>query len=167
MRVLIAFAFAILHVFPTKLNNYSEHRMSDNLLKIIPTNPNFVPDQSNQDRAKKFLKGIFKNVNVEITTTAEIEFVKQGSNFENVTCNYCGKEIDMDIWQHAMDIAHKNHFNNLSFETPCCHKSTSLNDLNYNSPAGFAKFQITISNPDQDIEITQVHELEKILGSPV
>lgn len=149
------------------LNTIIKNKMSNTIVKFIPTNPNFIPTTLNQGKAKTYLKGIFKGVEVELIQTANVEFVDPGSNFETITCNLCGKNINNDVWQNAMDKAYKNHFTDLSFTTPCCHKQTTLNDLTYHWPAGFAKFAVTISDPVGDINSSQIAELEKILGTKI
>ena len=141
--------------------------MSDNLLKLISIDPSFVPDKQRQEQAKVLLNHLFKKKSIELKTTNDIEFIDQGSNFESVFCNHCGKEIKMESWQDAMDKAHKNNFKDLFFVTPCCHKKASLNDLQYQSAAGFAKFQIEITDPGNNIETTNLVELQKILGTPI
>jgi hypothetical protein len=145
----------------------SKYPMSDTFLKLIPTNPEFIPAKTKQEQAKVLLSRLFKNRSIVLESTPEIQFVDQGANFEDVFCNYCGKEIKGEIWQDAMNEAYKNKFHNLSFITPCCHKKTNLNDLQYHRAAGFAKFQIVIMNPDSDMKDTNLTELEKILGTSI
>ena len=141
--------------------------MSDTFLKLISTSPDFTPKKLNQDKAEEFLKTLFKNTKVEFIKTDNIEFVDQGVNFESISCNYCGRDITIENWQSAMDKAYKSNFKNLSFITPCCHKITTLNDLLYHPPAGFAKFVISIPNPPVDITDKEIKELEGILGTKV
>ena len=141
--------------------------MSSTYLKLISTDPGFVLDKLKQEKAQEFLNREFKNSKIEIIKTDNIEFVDQGANFEGVSCNYCGRNINIEIWQNAMDKAYKTNFKDLSFVTPCCHKSTSLNDLKYNWPVGFAKFVISIADPPSDIKDDVVKGLEKILGTRI
>jgi hypothetical protein len=141
--------------------------MSATCLKLISIDPGFVPDKLKEEKAKEFLNKTFKNSEIKIIKTDNIEFVDQGSNFESVSCNYCRHNIDIEIWQNAMDKAYKTHFKDLSFMTPCCHKSTSLNDLKYNWPAGFAKFVISITDPTADISNDVINELETIFGTKI
>ena len=71
----------------------------------------------------------------------------------------------MQYWQDAMDKSYKNHFRDMSFNTPCCHKETTLNDLKYHSTAGFSRFSVLISDPTNEIKPGELAELEKILGT--
>jgi hypothetical protein len=141
--------------------------MSDTFLHLIPNKPNLVPEKLNQDRAKKYLDSFFKNANVEFVETDDIEFVNPMANFENVYCNLCGRDIKIESWQYAIEQAYKSKLKDISFVTPCCQKTTNLNDLNYQWPAGFAKFTISISKPPEDINEDQLKELENILGTKI
>ncbi len=145
----------------------SKKTMSDTYLRLIPTKPDFIPDKPHQDNGKAFLNSIFKNTKIEFEETTDIEFVDPGANFETVSCNYCGRIIDNEFWQEAIDKAYEKHFQVLTFITPCCHKTTSLNALRYQWPAGFAKFSISVSNPAGDISANELSELEKILGTNI
>lgn len=146
--------------------------MSTTFLKIIPTSPSYVPDQAQQDLAKAYLDSIFKDHEIEFATTDSIEFIDQGENFESVSCNVCNRPISMEVWQEQMDMAYKTQFSNLDFVTPCQHQTT-LNDIHYNSPAGFSKFVIRISEPDTEIDPENevykknLKQLEFILGTPL
>ena len=139
--------------------------MPTTILKFIPTNATYVPDKIQQDKGKAFLVELYKEKEIEFYTTDLIEFVDQGENFNNVSCNLCGQEIKIEHWQNAMDEACEKQFTNLDFITLCCNKKTSLNDLIYNMMAGFAKFVITISEPTNKIEENDVKNLEHILGT--
>jgi hypothetical protein len=163
VNIFIVFAFVSVGF----LNASIQDQMSNTILKFIPTNPNFIPTAANQDKAKLFLKGIFKSNDIKLEQTESIEFVDPGSNFEAISCNLCGKNINNEVWQNAMDKAYKKHFSDLSFFTPCCHKQTTLNDLTYHASAGFAKFIISVSDPNGDIDAARFVELEKLLGTPV
>lgn len=151
-------------VHPNNDSSVSKNIMSDTYLRLIPIRPDFIPDKTRQGKAKTFLNSIFKNKEIKFDETKDIEFVDQGANFESVSCNYCGRIIDNEFWQDAMDKAQAKHFRDLTLVTPCCHKTTSLNDLKYQRPAGFAKFTISISNPADDIKADALSELEKLLG---
>ncbi|MDR2906205.1 MAG: hypothetical protein LBU73_09650 [Helicobacteraceae bacterium] len=139
--------------------------MSATILKIIPTNSTYAPEAILQDKAKTFLAKFYENKQIEIDTTDAIQFVDQGANFDSVFCNFCGESIEIKDWQNAMDKAYEKQFANLDFTTLCCNRKTSLNDLTYDMPAGFAKFQIKILEPIAEIEEKYLKELQQILGT--
>ena len=140
-------------------------KMSTSALKIISTDPSYIPLKTQLDNAKKFLSKIYKAEKTEYITTETIEFVDQGENFVSVSCNLCGREINMESWQVEMDKAYKKQFSDLVFITPCCHKKTSLNDLHYKSPAGFAKFFISIMDPQNGLTEMEIKQLQDVLGT--
>ena len=137
--------------------------MSSSELKIISTIPSYIPDKIQLDDTRKFLSKMYEPDKIEFITSQTIEFIDQGENFETVSCNVCGREIDMESWQNEMDIAYQKQFTDLNFLTPCCNRQTSLNDLIYKSPAGFAKFVIRISDPNIEVSNNDLKQLEEIL----
>ena len=145
----------------------SNKKMSATYLKIIPTSPSFVPDKATQSHALCILNAIYDGKDIEMLTTDTIEFVDQGANFDSVNCNLCGKTVEISDWQDAMDKAYTKQFVDLTIVMPCCHKKNSLNDLKYNSSAGFAKFVISISDPEHQIEESDLKKLQQVLGTPL
>jgi hypothetical protein len=70
----------------------------------------------------------------------------------------------MAWWQKAMSAAYQTHFSDLSVHLPCCNATSSLNDLLYDSPAGFARFELIVRNPNGRVEDAQLEQLEMVLG---
>lgn len=139
--------------------NYSGHQ-----LKIIPLNPEFEPTKEQQIEGITFLANSYAENEINSTVNKHVEFVDQGQNFESVSCDKCGKKLDIEIWQELMSSAFENRFQDLTFESTCCHKTTSLNTLIYDAPAGFSKYELTITNPeyDENLEdklLTQLNEI--------
>jgi len=139
--------------------------MSSTILKIISTAPSFEPDSNTQVNAKIFLAKFYKSDQIKLINTNEIQFIDQGQNFESVSCNLCGQKIEIEDWQNTMDSANEHQFTDLIFCTPCCKRETSLNDLNYKWPAGFAKFTVCISDAQNELSKSEQIELQHILGT--
>jgi hypothetical protein len=139
--------------------------MSENTLKFIPIDEQYVPDKSAQKKAREMLASwLPEDSNVQIKVTEQIEFVDSGTNFESVFCSVCGKEISDTWWQQAMDVAYQSEFTNLSIITPCCQTASSLNRLIYEWPAGFARFILIAHNPQEDIKEDEVRLIADVLG---
>ena len=109
--------------------------MSDFWLIFIPEEPSFKPSKEQI--------GVIKSQpwysdNVAIHVNNIIEFADAGSNFESVSCPFCGFDL-MDWWGSAMDEAYSTEvgFIILDIVTPCCREKTTLHDLSYDSPQGF------------------------------
>jgi hypothetical protein len=140
-------------------------KMSFSIIKIISTDPTFEPTTDNQIIANKFLTNLYNSNQISFEITQDIEFIDQGENFESVSCDLCGHKIEIDNWQDEMEDAHQKQFFDLTFKTKCCNKKTSLNTLIYKFSAGFAKFVISISDADIELNENQVRDLEKILAT--
>lgn len=97
-----------------------------------------------------------------------IVFIDAGSNFDSVRCPWCGAAIDLDWWHDRMTIAASEGFTNLQTRTRCCDVTTSLNDLGYDWPQGFARWWLEVMNPaNSAISDEQVAAIGDALGHPV
>lgn len=141
--------------------------MCDNYIRLIPSDPQFVPEPNAQQAAKIVLSGFVPEAAaIEATVTNEVMLVDNGENFERVSCPYCLWELDEDTWAGMMDAACvRNSFPNLTTTTPCCGATTSLNDLLYEWPLGFARFVLEAENPNSmGLDDDQVGTIENVLG---
>jgi hypothetical protein len=144
--------------------------MSTNVLRIIPCDPSYVPPARDRKEATAVLRRLLPRAeDIQAIVHDRISFVDAGDNFEAVRCPACKRELDMDWWQKAMGTAGANDFADLNVEVPCCGAKTSLNDLDYHWPAGFARFTLEASEPQlADVLDTQaVAQLETLLGTRV
>lgn len=132
--------------------------MSFSYLRIIAGDPDWSPDAETAARLEATARELFawRSREVSAGDRGEIVFVDQGEWFEEVRCPNCGSVIGTDWWQSRMSEAHATGFTDLSVKTPCCGFDTSLNDLDYRLPAGFARFVIEIL----DLEYTYAQEEE-------
>jgi len=140
--------------------------MSDNHIRFIPTDPTYVPDIIAQQKARELLAAFVPRADtVKLLLSEQVEFVDQGSNFERVRCPLCSTELEIEWWQSAMDESYKANFTHLGVVTPCCKRSTNLNDLRYEMPAGFARFRLDVLNPDvRNIGEDQLQVLQAVLN---
>ena len=144
--------------------------MSDIILKLIPTNPNFVPSSEKIKEAEALMKLIATTSNKITSITFDgIQFVDPGENLEKVLCPNCNKNIIQWWSKQAMDSKYDPHvkqFTDLVITTPCCNSTFSLNDLVYEWQAGFARFSLESLNPGvKSISHEQFVGLEKTLGT--
>ena len=140
--------------------------MSEDSIKIISNDPLFIPSEATRKKAREFLMSVFpKADSINIVVEDEVVFIDQGENFEQVLCPKCNFELN-DWWGEAMEKASKTNFSNLNVTVPCCQTQTSLNDLKYEWPAGFATFVLEVNSPNvDDISDNDLDKLEIILGS--
>jgi hypothetical protein len=137
--------------------------VSDNILSIIPADPEYVPPPAAQQMALAMFSSYVGTADqILIVVTEDIEFINPGENFESVTCPVCSADLAA-WWQGAMETAYAAQFTELTVEVPCCGSQGSLNDLNYSWPAGFATFRLQARNPNADIDDSQISLLSGIL----
>src|SRR5579859_491314 len=121
--------------------------MSDKYLRVIPTDPTYLPDPAAQTLGYAlFSSFVTKADNIRAIVLDEVQFVDPGENFVSVTCPVCGADLSA-WWQEAMDTAYQNQFADLTITTPCCASTGSLNDLIYEGTAGFARYILEAKNP--------------------
>jgi hypothetical protein len=138
--------------------------MSDNVLKLIPTSPAFVPASESVERATAILRDRFLHADeVQARLSDQVRFIDQGANLESVRCPYDDKQLTTEWWQETMDAANQSGFRDLSVILPCCGRNSSLNELNYKWPAGFARFSLEVHNPQGDVSAEEFTRLEQIL----
>ncbi len=122
--------------------------MSDDILRIIPGDPRFVPTQEGERLAVSLLRAFPPKVKVTSERFDIIQFVDQGANFERVLCPHCHAMIPQAAWASWMDCSYSGGFANLKVRTPCCNRPSDLNSLVYEWPAGFASFKLEALNPN-------------------
>jgi hypothetical protein len=135
-------------------------------LRVIPTEPGFVPSSGVQEAALQLLRSWLPAAE-DITSelSAETRFIDPGANLEHVECPVCGADL-FGWWQDAMDEASRQDFATLEIVVPCCQTNTTLNDLRYTWPAGFARFVAEVRNPGRGGLLTgdEIRQLEQALG---
>jgi hypothetical protein len=139
--------------------------MSVDYLRFIPTDPTYDPPLLKDWQAEQLLAAFVPKA-TEITSHRyeRIQFVDGGSNWEAIHCPECGAILEDDAWKVLVDQASVTHFVNLSFAMPCCGTISSLNDLHYEWPIGFARFVLQARNPNGHIDGEQLRLLEEVLG---
>jgi hypothetical protein len=140
--------------------------MSDNFLVLVPEDPYFVPAAESHEPACRLLeRAVPKADDVTISVSDFPQVIMYG--FPETTCPHCGAAVDDDWWAGEVSAAFEEEFDNLIVRMPCCHRASSLNDLNYEEAGGFARFELSATNPGQDIDIEVKAALERVLGTPL
>jgi hypothetical protein len=142
--------------------------MSTHLLRLIPTDPHWTPEPERIDRARAVLGAFFPARAVEAQTYPSVIFIDQGENFEEVRCPGCRTALDVDWWGERMNRAATHGFADLAVRCPSCALDTTLNDLDYRLPAGFARFELTVREPLRPgLAAAELAELTQALGHPL
>jgi hypothetical protein len=76
-----------------------------------------------------------------------------GAGLESVSCPRCGAQLDFHGWWRArMDEAYRDRsVPSLAVTVPCCGTDTTLNDLVYNVPSGFARYRLRVWSPNRHL----------------
>ena len=141
--------------------------MSDNFLRIIPQDPRHVPAPAAQRRAERSLRSFAPKADeIHSEVKEQIEFVDAGGNTETITCPHCKATVDDVWWQAEMDRTWADGSRNLAVTLPCCGASSTLNDLVYWWPAGFARYVLEAMNPGLNDFLDPAHlaQLQTDLG---
>lgn len=141
--------------------------MSDAYIRVIPTDPSFVPVSADAELARRLVALMFPQAqSVEAMVFDEIRFVDYGENIEEILCPACGADLE-SWWDDAVSDAAEVKFRNLDVVMPCCSANTTLNDLDYRWPMGLARFMIEAWNPDDQMAQGDVAKLELALRCSV
>jgi hypothetical protein len=138
--------------------------VSRHIARIIPCDPLYVPGPDAIEAAVKHVRGVMR-WEAEVNRYEQIQFIDQGENFEGIRCPFCGETLAIPWWQEAMDRGWDSAaggFTDLTCTVPCCGRTTSLNSLQYEMPAGFARFELSLENAY--LESADLAPLEEILG---
>lgn len=143
--------------------------MSDNYLRVIPTDPSFVPPRDRAEALLSAVRDLAPNAeSVAAIACDSVEFVDAGGNFESIRCHLCGAGLDMAWWSDGMDAAWASRFDDLGVVLPCCRVEASLNDLGYEWPQGFARWRVQAMNPSRgELTRAEVQDLESALAHDI
>ncbi len=135
--------------------------MSDDVLKVIPTDSHLVPSEDTHPLAVAFLERRYPDGEMcEAKVYGEVRFVDCGENLEAVVCPECGQHTSLDpfadtererAWWIAVQekLEAGGSVEDLRISMLCCNKSVALTSLGFNWPAGFARFELSIWNPNE------------------
>lgn len=80
--------------------------MSDNVVKIIPLQPEFEPCIEKIREVEFYLKPLCKQPNdiqffsdIQIYLSQKIRFIDQGTNFERIGCPFCHNDLSIMVAQ--------------------------------------------------------------------
>ncbi len=138
--------------------------MSSTVLRYIPEDPDYVADAAATEAARALLQKALGAPAVALVTE-RAGFVDPGANLDAIRCPACSDELDMDWWQGEMARAGERRFESLGVTVPCCGAETSLHDLDYEMPAGFARMVLEVHDPAGDPDqAVDLDALERALG---
>jgi len=124
--------------------------MSDDYIVLVPRDPTHVPTLEAQRRVAEVLTRLAPNAqNSTAQVSEQIQFFDCGENFQRISCPRCSAEIGVDWWQQRMgDDASGDGFRLAPYALPCCGRTATLNELVYDWPQAFGRFQWKVTNPN-------------------
>ncbi|MER7898226.1 hypothetical protein ABTX62_19480 [Streptomyces sp. NPDC096046] len=145
--------------------------MSETVLYLIPSDPYWQPDQAASSSAVALAEELCPDAlgDIEADQGDAPAFIN-GAGLESVSCPRCGAQLDFHGWWMArMDEAYRDSkVPSLAVKVPCCGADTTLNDLVYNVPSGFARFRLRAWSPNRHMlngeDLTRIGHA---LGHPV
>jgi hypothetical protein len=142
--------------------------MSDSFMIVLPVDPLAVPPKERIEAAYKLLSELRPDAQeIELHALGTPEFYFAAENLESVFCPLCQADLG-DWWPKAVTVwGQREDRRDLSIETPCCHRMTSVNDLDYDEPQGFGCVAFELMNPSFDLEPEELQQVETALGVPV
>ena len=137
-----------------------------NCIQLIPADPTAVPASDAADQAVRLLRRYMPRAeDITVYASPTIRFFHPGENWTGVDCPACGKSAD-GWWDEARTDAITTQV--LTIKAPCCGAEMSLNEMDFDSPSGFARFVLEAANPRMDgLELNEIKELEALLGLPL
>jgi hypothetical protein len=153
--------------------------VSDDVLSLIPVDREYVPSSAAREKAAVLLQAMLPDGEMcEAKVYDELHFIDQGENCEAVLCPACGRRFELDYftendpgltWWLAMSeaIAKDGSIKNVRATMPCCGASIPFTSLEFDWPAEFAHFALSIWNPnvaDGRLTVAQLGMLEEVLG---
>ena len=141
--------------------------MSDYYIKMIPKQPEYRASEPVLDSARAFLEAVGNAERVNAAVHDAPVFIDCGGNLEEIVCPVCGQTLDLAWWGEAMSAAAEQGFADLTVKLPCCGGDSSLNDLEYYFPCGFAATELTLVNPAIELGEDVIARLGEILETPV
>lgn len=135
---------------------------------VVPANALAKPPRERIDAAFALLQELRPDAqDPELYVDDAPKFIDCGSNFENVFCPFCEADLE-SWWNDAMSRWWNSQGRReLTVETPCCHRQTSLNELDYIAPQAIACVAMELMNPGYDLEPEERQQVETALGLPV
>ena len=154
--------------------------MSDDYLKIIPSSTDFVPAKKTHKAAIALLESFFPDgEEFAVEVYDDVEFIDQGENLEAVICPACHKRLNLDHsseedpnvawWNELSEAFGEQPLGELMTRMSCCQKEVRVIDLDFDWPAGCARFELSVMNPNvtENLDESQLLQIEKILGCPL
>ena len=140
--------------------------MSEHYLVVIPADPAVALPET-AEAVRMALAEMTGGTESRVKDYGKLQFIDAGENFERTACPGCAAEIPNETWQAwmASDWHGDEGFHLHRHETPCCGASVTLNELDYQSPQGFARWFVSARNAGRGpLTSEELARLEAVAG---
>jgi len=126
--------------------------MSEDVLSVIPADPHWQPQEAGALRAEALVTELVGGLDPDTDVEIDVDWydlpsvVDSAQNLERIGCPRCRDAIDLDWWADLIE-DHEDGFPTLDATVPCCGAAVSLDQLDFDWPCGFARFEIAAWNP--------------------
>jgi hypothetical protein len=147
--------------------------MSEDVLSVIPTDPHWQPEGAAALRAKALVTGLTGGLDPDTDVDIDVDWydapsvVDSAQNLQRIGCPRCRGSIDLEWWGDLIE-KHQDGFPSLEATVPCCGVAVALDQLDFDWPCGFARFEIAAWNPEIDwFGEEELAAVGQALGHPV
>jgi hypothetical protein len=142
--------------------------VSDEVLRIVPTDPGWTPDDVALRRAVRALRQLLPRADgVRGEIHDGVVLITAGGEPEQVACPACGEELAPAWWEQRLERAAAQGFARLAVVTPCSATWTSLAELRFDRPAAFARTELRARARGTGLTEEALAEVGRALGHPV
>jgi hypothetical protein len=151
--------------------------MSDDVLKIVPTDCEYVPNIESHQKAIELLESILPDGEMcQVNVYENIEFIDQGENLDTVICPNCKTKSELDIYDEHNPVRvvidrmeesfSKTQPIEAIIEMPCCNNCIPVHTIEFDWPAAFAKSELSIWNPNikDNLSNDDLGKFEELFG---
>ncbi len=148
--------------------------MGDTSFIFVPADPMLVPRKDAQKLSVNYIQNLISPTDIEIIVTAKPQLVIGGEMEHILICPACRSNQHTDDFFSAFDDAYSDEGFDLVSLSPCCQQEINLSELQFTyeqddgkqicETGGFACYQITCLNPNQEISQTELDEVSNLMG---
>jgi hypothetical protein len=147
--------------------------VSDEYIRLIPTEPYWQPTLEAASAAVEFVGWLFAGPGdaVELVRYEyydHVTLIDAGGYTTEITCPRCGQDIREWFWD--LIVQRRLDFDELGVRVPCCRAAVRLDEINCDSPVGFAKFEVSAMNATRgqyELNGEELRHVAALLGHPV
>jgi len=139
--------------------------MSTHYFRLVPNDPYFVPSEESRHIARTLLNELIPSAS-EITDEVHdrVTFFDNGEITATVIrCPICGTTIEREWWLDSLEGAAKGGWERHLVRPPCCGSESTINDLCYDPPMGWARYSLQVRDPETTDDLSEL-DLQKIEG---